>query len=105
MTDHTLFYLHQAAADPTRTLTLRARFSADWERRVNALKRVVLKSVVEMDCFGLNPPSKRVFVQAELTPTQPRQFAYQWSAQKVEEFMKWLQDMESKGLLEIVEKP
>ena len=101
MTDYSAFFINQQAADPTRTLTLRSKWSADWSRRVNALKKAVLKSVVDQDCFGLNQPDNRVFVQAELPPSQPRQFAYRWSHEKIEAFMEWLRQMEERGLLEI----
>ncbi len=90
-----------SAKDPTSTLTLRTRFVADWKRRVKALEKVVLQSIVDKDCFGLVP---MIAVQAALEPAQPRQFAYQWSHEKIAAFMEWLQEMERNGLLEIVER-
>jgi hypothetical protein len=101
MSDLQSFLINQSAADPTRTLTLRSRWAADWSRRVKALKRVVIQSVVDRDCFGLLSPDDRVFAQAAPEPSQPRQFAYQWSSEKIEAFMDWLRDMESRDLLEI----
>lgn len=101
MTDYGLFFNQPAQADPTRTLTLRSRWVADWNRRIAALKRAVLKSVVTNDCFGLREP-ERLTPSEALDPVPKRQWAYRWSNEKVEEFMRWLQEMESRSLLEII---
>lgn len=103
MTDYGLFINAPSQADPTRTLTLRSKWVADWNRRIAALKRAVLKSVVENDCFGLREPDRLIPAQA-LEPVPKRQWAYRWSHEKVQEFMSWLNDMESRTLLEITKQ-
>ena len=72
-------------ADPTYTLTLRKRFVSEMNRRFEELKRVIKKSIVELDCFGLD--DKRIY---SLAPTTAKQFAFVRDDRKVEEFMKWL---------------
>lgn len=103
MTNYELFINAPSQADPTRTLTLRSKWVADWNRRIVALKSVVMKSVVENDCFGLREPDRLIPAQV-LDPVPKRQWAYRWSHEKVQEFMSWLNDMESRTLLEITKQ-
>ena len=112
MTDYTSFYNNQTSADPTRTLSLRSRWVADWNRRVARLKRAIWQSVVANDAFGLREDKSHLgstlLAQAATPPlpvAQPKQWAYRWSHEKVEAFMAWLKEMESRSLLEVTERP
>lgn len=112
MTDYVSFYNNQTSADPTRTLSLRSRWVADWNRRIARLKRAVWQSVVANDAFGLREDKSRLgstlLAQVATPPlpvAQPKQWAYRWSHEKVEAFMSWLKEMESRSLLEVTERP
>lgn len=105
MTDYRALLLNSVASDPTRTLTLRNKWVADWNRRIKALKSVVLKAIVEQDVFGLKEQEHFLQVQEDLPVPEPRKFAYRYSQQKVEAFMAWLKEMESRSLLEIIQRP
>lgn len=105
MTDYRTLLLNSVASDPTRTLTLRSKWVADWNRRIKALKSVVLKAIVEQDVFGLKGQEHFLQVQEDLPVPEPRKFAYRYSQQKVEAFMAWLKEMESRSLLEIIQRP
>lgn len=71
--------------DPTRTTGLRIRFEQDVNRRFTALRRLVVKAVVELDVFGLKTNTPVVL---------PGQFAFDRSASKVDGFMSWLKGAE-----------
>lgn len=112
MTDYTSFYNNQTSADPTRTLSLRSRWVADWNRRIARLKRAIWQSVAANDAFGLREDKSRLgstlLAQVATPPlpvAQPKQWAYRWSHEKVEAFMAWLKEMESRSLLEVTERP
>ncbi len=104
MTDYSAFYINQASSDPTRTLTLRSKWVAENNRRFAMLKAVIRKSVVDNDGFGLRERG-HFQAQASLPPAAPRAWAYRWSHEKVDAFMKWLKEMEEKSILEIVHRP
>ena len=88
------------AYDPTRTLTLRRAFVRSMDRRFRELIAVIRKTIVDQDCFGLTPG----VYQAPLTPPPGRQvFNFPRTADKVRAFMRWLQQQEQKGLLELVQ--
>lgn len=113
MTSYTSLLFNQLAkADPTRTLTLRSRWAADWKRRIKELQRVIRISVVDNDGFGLSRPdvapgtarqlpAQVPSVHAALEPASSGSWAYRWSHEKVDAFMQWLKEMEERGLLEI----
>jgi len=48
---------HQASSriDPTRTTGLRNRWAAEMGRRFTALRRLIWKTIVDDDCFGIGP--------------------------------------------------
>lgn len=87
--------------DPTRTLTLRKAFVADMDRRFNALKKLIQQSIVDNDCFGLVTPATTFSALAVATQGQ---FRFERTAAKVEAFMRWLQEQEKAGVLELVQK-
>ena len=85
--------------DPTRTTTLRHAFMRDMDKRFNALKRDVLISIVQQDCFGIQPD---IIV---LTATGFKAFDFPRAASKVDAFMDWLEEQERIGILEITRRP
>ena len=87
--------------DPSRTSGIVRRFEADVSRRFKRFKAQITQAVVTLDVFGLNP-RQHVIQNADL---EARQFEFSRSDQKVEGFMRWLQEMEKKGILETSQRP
>jgi len=85
--------------DPTRTLVLRNAFAHQMDVRFNKLIRLIKQSVVEQDCFGLKPTPTTFQVGV----TGGRAFAFNTSQQKIDEFMKWLQEQVNNGIITITE--
>lgn len=73
--------------DPTRTLTLRARYERDMVRRFKKLKRAI-REVFDEDGLGLKTNAPR--------------FDFTRSGDKVDAFMQWLQQQERQGVLEVM---
>lgn len=86
--------------DPTRTTRIRAAFVRDVRRRWAALKADIRKSVIDQDCFALD--SSRLVLNS---PTGRKAFDFPRSDSKVKAFMKWLEEQEKKGILEIITRP
>jgi len=95
--------------DPTRTSTLRNKFIAEMEKRFNNIKNVVRYSIVDNDCFGLNKTWNKNPLQvfAKITPAGYAQFDFPRDKKKVDSFMSWLKQQESRedGPLEIITRP
>lgn len=72
--------------DPTRTITLRNQFIADFQRRFLKLKRAITNYLVD---------------QNRLDPITSN-FEYRYTAEKHQLFMEWLKDQEKKGVLETI---
>ena len=81
--------------DPTRTLTLRNAFVRDMNRRFRIITAMIRKAVIQEDVLGLRP-----FTQQVNTPGR-RAFAFPRSADKVDAFMRWLDQQVEKELLEV----
>lgn len=94
--DHVGVYEATNQYDPTRTTGLRNRFVQDMRRRFRALTVVIRKAIVDQDGFGLNK-----FADYQLNP--PRRFAFDFprSVDKVEAFLRWLEQQIDMELLEI----
>lgn len=75
--------------DPTHTLTLRNAFVAEMNRRFKHVASHVTKAIVENDFFGLNNP-----IQTYTNPIQN-------SSAKIQDFLKWLREVEDAVLLEM----
>lgn len=92
---HTYSRIQEYAYDPTRTTVLRNAFAREMRRRINQLMDIIRTAIIDQDCFGLLPT-----MYAELNAPNRRAFAFPRTAEKVEAFMKWLQQQEDRGLLE-----
>lgn len=82
--------------DPTHTLALRNAFVVNMRKRFIALIRVIQKSVVDEDCFGLRQGVNNY--QAESTGS--RAFANQDIQNKIALFLLWLEDQINKEILD-----
>lgn len=79
--------------DPTRTLTIRAKYEADLVRRFRKLKALVREAVGKQDALALRTFQK--------VPGDFPRFDFGTSSDKVDGFMKWLEDQEYAGILEV----
>lgn len=101
----------QFRRDPSRTSTLRLNFMRDMDRRWNAIKRDMRVSIIDRDCFGIQPENQGFLFLASdngivsLAATAPKQFAFESTDAKVRGFMQWLNAQEEAGLLELVDQP
>ena len=86
--------------DPTRTLTLRRRFMAEMDKRFRALKRDIRISILDRDCFGIQPSVLRT-----LTPTGWKAYEFKRDHEKIQAFMAWLEEQQEMGILEIIRRP
>ena len=84
--------------DPTRTLTLRNNYAKEMDRRFNALKRIVVRNIVDLDVFGLIDRTHTIKILADLPP---RVFEFRSNEEKVREFMRWLKEHLSADLVQI----
>ena len=87
--------------DPTRTTSLRLRFIRQMNKRFEALKRDIRVSIVDRDCFAIQPRETIMFMQA----TPARAFEFQRTEAKIAGFMDWLDKQERLGILEQVYRP
>jgi SPP1 gp7 family putative phage head morphogenesis protein len=92
---------HQAAnrTDPTKTTGLRNRWAAEMVRRFTALRRLIYRTIVDEDCFGLGPAYKLY------RPTVHISFDFPTNQAKIEAFMAWLKKQQDDGILEIISLP
>ncbi len=84
-------------ADPTRTIGLRRAFIADLNKRFRELRGAIRKAVIEEDVFGLQQP------QTMMTTPGERSFAFMRDAQKVAQFMTWMQSQINAEILGVVD--
>lgn len=82
--------------DPTHTTALRNVFAIAMSKRFNELIKVINKSVVTNDCFGLTNIQFN-----QMTPANWQAFGYLTSAEKVNQFMNWLQQQVDAGILDV----
>ena len=84
--------------DPTRTTQLRNRFVKDLNKRFKELKRVIWKSVVTEDGFGLMDAKAPTVMMAS---GGRRAFSFPRSGDKVSSFMNWMHGQVESGILEV----
>jgi len=95
MTDYTTYVpitYAKAVFDPTHTTTLRNAFAAEMARRFARLCIAIKNKIVDDDCFGLNEIKLQINIG---------EFNFPRSAEKVQAFMKWLQQQVDEGILSI----
>jgi len=85
--------------DPTRTSGLRARFQGEMIRRFATLKKDIKISIVDNNCFGIRP------LQPTNQPIPFEAFAFERDAEKLADFLKWLEGEEAAGILSRVSRP
>lgn len=81
--------------DPTRTISLRSRFVAEVRRRYRILKKDIVKTIVDRDCFGLQPGLP---ITNQAAPA--RAFAWQSTPDKVNLFAEWLEKLQQQVILD-----
>jgi len=82
--------------DPTNTTALRDAFARNMKKRFIELMKVIRTTIVDRDCFGYN----RVIRAFQMTPPWGEgAFSFPRSTEKIEAFMKWLQEQVDKGIL------
>lgn len=79
--------------DPTRTTTLRNMMVRESNRRFDLISGEVAKAVFVEDVFGLT-------LEVLQTPGK-NAYAYMGDPQKIREFLKWLEDLINRDILEI----
>ena len=84
--------------DPTHTTALRKVFTRDMKKRFTELMLVLKQSIVDNDCFGLQKEDIEIH---QMVPAGTKAFKYLRDPEKVEAFMKWIQEQVNKGLLDI----
>ena len=94
--DATLIHIFANKIDPTHTSALRNAFAQDMKRRFNELAWTVRKAVVVEDVFGLNSIQTH-----QMNTPGAEAFNFERSAEKLNAFMKWLQEQVDKGILEV----
>jgi len=94
--DYSFTVNRMSRIDPTRTTGLRLRFLRDVNRRFNRIARDIRTSIVDQDCFGLQPRELRALAAA-----QYRQFEFGRTDQKIKGFIDWLINLEDGTILEI----
>jgi len=87
-------------ADPSHTTVLRNRFVREVNKRWNVVKRDVRISIVDNDCFAIQPDVLRAF-----EPLPRKAFEFVRTPRKVSMFMDWLQKQEDAGILKIIRRP
>lgn len=93
--------------DPTRTTAVRNEFLKALQRRFDALAAAMEKSIVEQDCFGIQPEVRvlKLLPIDELQPAGKKAFAFLRTDDKVKKFMEWLKAQEDAGILEVTIRP
>ncbi len=89
-------YIYRAY-DPTHTTTIRNAFVGAVDKRFNELISVIKRTVVDNDCFGLQPGIQT----HQMTPAGWQAFNYKLSQEKIAKFMEWLQAQVNSGILTI----
>lgn len=79
---------------------IRLAFIRDVNRRFNAVKRDIHQSIIDNDCFGIQPDVPRI-----LTALPNKTFEFKQSVDKIAGFMRWLEEQEQLGILELVYRP
>jgi SPP1 gp7 family putative phage head morphogenesis protein len=87
-----------ARYDPTHTTALRNAFAKNMKRRFGELSLVVATAIVKQDCFGLTNSTMALH---QMTPPHWQAFNFARNTDKLDAFMKWLEDQVNKGILDV----
>jgi len=107
-------------ADPSRTITLRRKFIADFERRFRELRKEIFKLILGQDVFGLIDDSRNdFFTNAEqlalangvklakslkiITNVQDKAWRFETDERKVTLFNEWFKQRLDQGLLSVAD--
>lgn len=82
--------------DPARIGAIQKRFATEFRRRLKSFQRELVNAIVTLDVFGLTDRSHALRFNVE-----PRQYEFLRSDAKVDEFMKWLDEMVRKEILTV----
>lgn len=109
--------------DPTKTKTLRRRFSGDARKRFRAIRGLIRDAIIEKKALGdIGQPEANIAVPHDpamsgedvygplhlhqaVTPARPGQFDFPRRAEKVEAFMDWLNTQMRTEVLGVTEGP
>jgi SPP1 gp7 family putative phage head morphogenesis protein len=98
--NHNQLQINDYNYDPTRTTVLRNTFAREMRKRFRRLRGVIREAIVDKDCFGL---IDRPTVMADMNSPARRAFAFPRSRDKVEGFIKWLDEQQQRGILQVRE--
>jgi SPP1 gp7 family putative phage head morphogenesis protein len=93
--------------DPSRTAGIQRRWIREIDARFRELKRVIRISIIDNDVFGLRqeaplrPGALMANAGPSLTPLPSRAFQFSANADKVDQFMAWLEEQQRAGLIDI----
>lgn len=92
--------------DPTRTITLRQAFISDLRKRFRKIRGLIRAAVVDRDVFGLQGQAYESHPQL-LAHALPgvRAFAFDRSGEKVQAFMRWLDQQVAQEMLTVSAMP
>lgn len=86
--------------DPTRTTMLRKAYMKGAVDRFKKVRHDIKVSVLDNDVFGIAEPTPF----KTLTPLPRKAFEFSTDAQKIDQFMAWLQGQVDKDILEVVSR-
>jgi hypothetical protein len=90
--------------DPTKSATLRRRFEQDMAARFRKIKGLINENIVMKDVLGIKNQNRQG-PSILANQLQPQQFMFMRDQQKVEAFMRWLNEQVNEGILEIAAAP
>lgn len=105
---HQVFTVLQVSSrrDPTRTTTLRNRFINEMNSRFRFIRKEVIQSVYNNDCFNLR--ASELFAHQKIifnAPISKAQFDFPQNKDKVKAFMSWLGQQQNDKLLTVSKIP
>ena len=103
-----LTFFQLSKLDPSETGTIQRTFISEAEKRFGWLSSVIYKAIVEKDILALGRQVielQQYTVEEAIKRIKERQFDFPRSAQKVDAFMDWLDEMEQSSVLEVIRRP
>jgi len=85
-------YTRQNRFDPTRTISLRAAWVREMNKRFRRLRGLINAAIIDQDCFGM---------MTTYMPPARKAFAFPRTSDKVAGFMNWLDTQVKEGMLEV----